>query len=279
MLAAVDQRVDPGALPHWMLRLRNAAKGQPTFVFFPHAGGSPLSARRLVAALPLSTGMFVVNLPRGGGIDGISPPRRVSHAVDGATKGLLALGATGGPPRLILVGNSYGALLAYEMAWSLMRAGVPIERLIVSGFRSPVLAPVDAPLYRLPSRRLRAELAARFGVVPGDGAWEGTLAEEALRADLEACDTYRHAHAGRLAIPIDVLHMRDDSSVSIDDLLRWEAVTAAKMQITEHSIGHFPWTTDPEAVAQIILQIAQNKGYDDAAPVLLQAEVTQDERG
>lgn len=276
---AVDHRVDPGASPRWMLRLRCAVRGQPTFIFFPHAGGSPLSVRRLMAALPLSAGVLVVNLPRGGDIDGIAPPRRVVQAVDGATKGWLALDQTGDPLRLILVGNSYGALLAYEMAWSLMRAGALIERLVVSGFRSPVLAPVEAPLYRLPSPRLRAELAARFGMAPGEGDWEGTVAEEALRADLEACDTYRHTHAGRLTIPIDVLHMLDDPSVSADDLLTWKAVTTARTRVTRHEIGHFPWATDPDAVARIILQLAQDDGRDDALPVLPQTEVTHDERG
>ncbi len=277
MSDAVDHRVDPSASPRWMLRLRRAARGQPTFVFFPHAGGSPLSVRQLMAALPLSAGVAAVNLPRGGNIDGISPPRRVARAVDGATNGWLALDQTDDPLRLILVGNSYGALLAYEMAWSLTRAGVPLERLVVSGFRSPDLAPVDAPLYRLPSRRLRAELAARFGMASGD--WEGTVAEEALRADLEACDTYRHAHSGRLTIPIDVLHMLDDPSVSSDDLLAWAAVTTARTRITRHAIGHFPWTTDPDAVARIILQLVQDDGRDDAPSVFLQTEATHDERG
>src|SRR3546814_8531190 len=82
------------------------------------------------------------------------------------------------------------------------------DLLVVSGFRSPVLPCSETSLYRLPRRQLRAELAARFGIAPGDGAeWAGAAVEEALRADLEACDTYRHAHTDRLAVPIDVLHI------------------------------------------------------------------------
>ena len=236
---------------------------------------------RLAAVLPGSVGIVVVSLPRGIAIDGLAPPRRVAQAVDGATKGLLALDRTdeGGPARLILVGNSYGALLAYEMAWSLMRAAVQVERLIVSGFRSPVLAPTDAPLHRLPSDRLRIELAARFGMAPGEGDWEGTVAEEALRADLEACDTYRHAHAGRLAVPIDVLHMLGDPSVSIDDLLPWKEATTAGTRITRHALGHFPWAADPHAIARIILRLAKGSSLDDAQPIRLQTSTTNDERG
>src|SRR3546814_17466026 len=68
--------------------------------------------------------------------------------------------------------------------------------LIVSGFRSPTLPMADTPLYRLPSLQLRAELRARFGAVADAAStpWEGGLAEQALRADLQACDTYRHRH-------------------------------------------------------------------------------------
>src|SRR5690606_10277488 len=119
-----------------------------------------------------------------------------------------------------LVGNSYGALLAYETAWCMLRAGMPIERLVVSGFRSPLLPLADTPLYRLPLAQLQAELSARFGAAAAVGAAPGgaELAEEALRADLQACDTYRHRHDEPLPLPIDVLHLTEDASVSMDEL-------------------------------------------------------------
>src|SRR3546814_18281712 len=105
------------------------------------------------------------------------------------------------------------------MAWRMAHLKIPVERLVVSGFRSPVLPCSETSLYRLPRRQLRAELAARFGIAPGDGAeWAGAAVEEALRADLAACDTYRHAHTDRLAVPIDVLHMRADPSVTPHEL-------------------------------------------------------------
>lgn len=239
-----------------MVRLRMAEPGRPTFAFFLHAGGSPLSVGRLAAALPASVGVLAADLPRGGG--GAIPPRRAADAADGAVDGLLALyPAIDLPKRLVLVGNSYGALLAYEAAWRLAAAGVAIERLVVSGFRAPVLAPAEAALHRLPSDRLWAELAARFGALPGeDPSWRGAV-EEALRADLAACDTYRHAHAGRLAVPVDVLRMADDRSVSEDELAAWHAVSDAPVRLIPQDGGHFPWTTHPVAVAHTLLQLAE----------------------
>lgn len=260
----------------WMVRLRGADSEWPTFCFFPHAGGSPLSIARLAAALPPRMGVFVANLPRGVAIDGRRPPCRVEQAVDGVMEGFLSLVYGNPPGRLILAGNSYGALLAYEMAWRLGYSEIPVERLIVSGFRSPVLDPNDAPLHRLPSRQLRAELTSRFGLAPEQGDWDGSAAEEALRADLEACDTYHHAHTRPLDIPIDVLHMRYDASVTRDDLLPWGAVTSAKVRVTAHAAGHFPWMTSPDAMAQLMVQLADDGG-DDENPLSLHTDISQDQ--
>ncbi|MGB6105897.1 MAG: alpha/beta fold hydrolase [Pusillimonas sp.] len=243
---------------HWMLRVRGAALGHPTFVFFPHAGATPLCIGRLAAALPSSVGVAVASLPRGGDLDDGTPPRRVGDAAQEAALGLMALlRDSAADTRLVLVGNSYGALLAYETAWRLVQAQVPVERLVVSGFRSPALPMADTPLYRLPLPQLRAELSARFGAAPDSGAALGDeLGEQALRADLQACDTYRHQQEALLPIPIDVLHLTGDSSVSVDELRAWKMVTGLSMRFISSKAGHFPWTEYPDAMARTLLQLA-----------------------
>src|SRR3546814_13497721 len=92
MLESVDHKVDADASTRWMVRLRRPAESRPTFVFFPHAGGSPLSAGRLVNALPSTVWIMVANLPRGGDIDDACPPHRVAAATKGLTDGFLPLG-------------------------------------------------------------------------------------------------------------------------------------------------------------------------------------------
>lgn len=209
----------------------------------------------MAAHLPASVGVIVTNLPRGG--DGVPVPRRVSAAADIAVRGLRSLDLRAGE-RLVLVGNSYGALLAYETAWRLCQAGVPVERLIVSGFRSPRLHPADAPLHRLPSDRLWAEVTARYGVLPGAEALHGDPEVEAcLRADLEACETYRHDHDGRLAVPLDVLCLLDDPCVSEDELAAWRSVTTGPVRLIPQAGGHFPWATAPEAMAATLVDLAE----------------------
>ena len=241
--------------------MRAAACGQPTFVFFPHAGGSPLSVGRLAAALPGSAGVAAVRLPRGDERAPGEPPRRAAAAADLLAQELAGFPSrqgAGESPRLVLVGNSYGALLAYETAHRLACHATFPERLIVSGFRAPMLAPAEAPLHLLPPHRLRIELAARFGAAPPEvPAGQAGGLETALRADLEACETYRHTHAEPLAVPIDVLHMTEDASLSAADLRAWEAATTAPMRIVRCAVGHFPWTTHPQEMARVLDQLAQ----------------------
>lgn len=241
----------------WLLRIRSATSGQPDYIFFPHAGATPLSISRLVAFLPGAVGVAVAVLPRGGDLDDGTPPVRVTDAAQCIARALAAVPATAGN-RLVLVGNSYGALLAYETAWYLVHDAVSVERLIVSGFRSPLLPLADIPLHRLPLAQLRVELSARFGA-PCDAAtavWGGELAEQALRADLQACDTYHHRHDERLPVPLDVLHLTDDLSVSIADLQAWQSVTRFPVRLTPCASGHFPWAGDPELIARTLLGLA-----------------------
>lgn len=243
----------------WVVGLRAAAPGQPTFMFFPHAGGSPLSAGRVAASLPGTAGIMAAYLPRQPSDKGGDPPRRAATAADGIANAFLSL-AQPSPffedQPLILVGNSYGALLAFETARRLARAGIQPARLVVSGFRSPCMPPADTPLYRLPAPQLQAELAARFGMAGGDA---GNLAasglEPALRADLEACDTYRYTPAA-LNVPIDVLQLGGDPSVSSEELQAWEKVTSAATRLIPCNGGHFFWTTHSSDLARILMRAA-----------------------
>ncbi|MBB5214720.1 thioesterase II family protein [Parapusillimonas granuli] len=243
-----------------MLRIRPARPAEPTFAFFPHAGATALSIGRLLTALPPQAGVAVADLPRGGGLDDGTPPRQAAAAAQALAQGLAALFEQDArAPRLVLVGNSYGALLAYETAWHLLDTALSPERLVVSGFRAPVLPPADPPLYRLPLPQLRAELSARYGGPHDDGgsAWGGELGAEALRADLQACDTYRHARAGRLPLPIDVLRLTRDTSTPLEDLRAWQSVTDRPLRMADCAAGHFPWAEAPELIARTLVHLTQ----------------------
>lgn len=276
--SSIDIRLTPWP---WLAQLRPACIGEPMYLFFPHAGGSPLSAGAFAAALPQTSGVMAVNLPR---VHADGPlPKRVTQAVGPLVAVIQSWLADSTPhpqcQRLLLVGNSYGALLAYEVARQLTDLALPVERLIVSGFRSPAALPTDTPLYRLPSDLLYAELRSRFGSTPRSPSDEHLSLEEALRADLEACDTYRHAAVAPLPIPVEVLHMIDDPSISLQDLQEWQAVTAHPLRVSRVRGGHFPWATEARTLAPLITQLLQSGDVefdDDTSTALV---ISSDKEG
>ncbi|MFG1391590.1 thioesterase II family protein [Xanthobacter agilis] len=270
-----------------VLRWVRRRRGAPAVICFPHAGGTILSCARLAYALPDHINVAAVVLP---GHDPAEPGAPVADARRLA--GMLAeaivhcAGEDDGGP-LVLLGNSFGALLAFEVAQALERLDVPASRgmqIIVSGFRSPSLPPCDAPLHRLPRGPLLAELRERFGQGGFDhgaehgselGAELGTsLAaqqEAALRADLQACETYRPGLAPPLRCTLSVIRLLSDTSVSADELEAWREVCAGPVRFLALDAGHFPWTSAAPAFTALLTPLiavdAVGKGEGAPGPL------------
>lgn len=247
----------PASLVRWS---RRGTPGSPSVVFFPHAGGSILSAARLAQALPTTIGFGAVALP-GHDLDSDEAIRRVDILAARIADDLADdLHREGG--RCHLVGNSFGALLAFEVARALAsraRSDAVMEKLhlVVSGFRSPSLPPSDVPLHRLPRAHLMRELAERFGQIgAGDGAAAiDAVQEAALRADLEACETYRLPAPTALTCKISVIDLRRDPSVSNQEKSAWQDVSAGPIRVVPFESDHFPWTTATVAFAKVLLSL------------------------
>jgi surfactin synthase thioesterase subunit len=244
----------------WLRTLRQPSVMDATVVCFPHAGGSLLSVAKLMSWLPDRVRLAVAALPGREPGDDSPAPRRATIVAERLASQIVEM-LDGDDPQtpMIFLGNSYGSLLAYETALSLQTAAATAAgpdrlRLIVSGFRSPSLPPTDSPLHRLPSSGLLNELLERFGLTTADLDAIGlTQIESALRADLEACDTYRRRDdAEPLTTRIDVIWLKQDVSVSYDELEAWQDVTATPIRIIELASGHFPWHANPRAVAALV---------------------------
>lgn len=236
------------AILHWIRPIADA----PVVVCFPHAGGSVLSCMGLAAALPDHLAIATVAVPRqevGGPVAG---PRRIAGAV--AEEIAMALGDR--HAGLTLLGNSFGALLAFETAVALERLDAPVAQrlhLVVSGFRSPSRPPCDAPLHRLPRAVLLAELRDCFGAVGPDlDDLLGETQEAELRADIAACETYRIGDAQPLRGALSVIRLLADPSVSDQEYQAWRDVCAGPVRFCALDSGHFPWTAAPSALANLV---------------------------
>jgi surfactin synthase thioesterase subunit len=244
----------------WVVTAREPQAGAPTILCFPHAGGTVLSVAQLLRHLPMHLGVRVLNLPGREGSDAHPPLRRATTAAAAIAAKL----AAGDSVPEVFLGNSYGALLAYETARVLVRSGRAEPRLMVSGFRSPLLAAAEASLFAAPRAFLRSELAARFGV-GGEELAALEHYEVALRADLEACETYRHAGEICLKRRIEVLALTDDPAVTASDLMAWKGVSAGGAMLHEVRGQHFCWAHQAGEVATEVQRLLDTTASCEAA--------------
>lgn len=233
---------------------------------FHHAGGSVLSAARLASALPACCDVAAVALPGHEGPESGEAPRRAGE-IAGRIAGELALLFGGGSARLVLLGNSYGALLAFEVARQIERrhdAALSLSRLqlVVSGFRSPSLPPFEGPLHRLPRAHLLSELVDRFGMQRAEAVALEDWQEAALRADLEACETYRLSEFSPLRCRTAVIRLTRDTSVTQAELAAWRAVCAEPIEFLSLDAGHFPWATAADALGALVAKLSKGDRPD-----------------
>lgn len=145
----------------------------------------------------------------------------------------------------ILFGHSMGAIIAFELACGLRRAGAPSPRgLIVSGRRAPQLQEPSA-IYRLPDAELREVLRTRYNMPRAqlDNDALMAFALPALRSDFELIETWRYCEEARLDAPLTAVAGRDDDTVTRSDLVAWGALTTQLFR-TYQMPGHHHFLID-----------------------------------
>ncbi len=222
----------------------------------------------LAGALPDDLSIATVALP-GHGPDVPGEPVADARALAEAIAAEIALQPLSA--QLTLLGNSFGALLAFETCLALERLDAEGARrlhLVVSGFRAPSRPPADAPLHRLPRARLLSELRDCFGAVGGPDLGDvlGPEQEAALRADLAACETYRPGSARPFHGALTVIRLLADASVSQPECAAWGEVCAGATRFRTLATGHFPWTSAPAALAELIREAIRVTSAVSAAP-------------
>ena len=141
-----------------------------------------------------------------------------------------------------LFGHSMGALLIFELARRLRKAGGPQPlRLFASGFRAPQL-PVKGPfLHRLSDEELVEQMGHARGQIP-----ERRISREAInlmlptmRADLALCETYQYRDEPPFTFPITVFGGSGDGTVRLEDLAAWHEHTSSSLSIHLLPGSHF----------------------------------------
>lgn len=222
----------------WLSKCETSPPSRLRLVCLSHAGGGAASFLRWNRLLPAGVALCPIRRP--GRESAYSEP--FLRDVDSLTRGTLAALDSLPPLPVAILGHSFGALLAYELAKALAARGTPAELLVVSGRQAPNV-PADGPkLAALPEARFIAELDARYGGIPREIREEPELLAMMLpiiRADLTASEAYRYVEAPKLHCPIVVCNGTADRAVSRERVLPWAEHTDGNCEFLEFPGGHF----------------------------------------
>jgi surfactin synthase thioesterase subunit len=141
-----------------------------------------------------------------------------------------------------LFGHSAGALIAFEVARHLRRAGGRMpEHLFASGRGAPQI-PLGPPhVHALPHDAFIAALR-EYGGTPDEVLNHPELVEllePILRADFSLGETYRYPDEPPLDVPISGYYGLRDATVDVADLERWADQTTAGFRMRAFDGDHF----------------------------------------
>ncbi|HEX6359943.1 thioesterase II family protein [Actinophytocola sp.] len=220
--------------PRWLLCRRRVPDAALRLYCFPHSGASPGEYLRWSDQLP-DLEVVGVQAPGRGGRIAETPYTRMSdlvHAV--ATEAAFA-------PPFAFFGHSLGALLAFEVARALRTAGRPQPALLfVSALGAPDVQPLRPPTHQLDDDRLLATVAGDGGQLPAiidQDAEMRRIVLACVRADATVLDTYRHAPAPPLDMPVIALGGADDQQTPY--LAGWAGHTTNRFDLHVLPGGHF----------------------------------------
>jgi medium-chain acyl-[acyl-carrier-protein] hydrolase len=219
---------------------------------FPHAGGGASAFRPWIMEQPRGAEICAVQLP--GREDRIreSLPKDIG-VLTGALASVLL-------PHLdvpyVLVGNSLGALVAFELARYLQQSYcLPPIHLVAAASRPPGTNLRLPEVSRLTDEELAAAVQDRHGSIPQEMLSDPTyLAAFAptLRADISMVEGYLPSPEPALACSITAVVGTDDAGISHSDLGGWRAFTEGSFECVELPGDHFVLLRRPRDILERI---------------------------
>ncbi|MFF3531067.1 thioesterase II family protein [Streptomyces rubiginosohelvolus] len=163
-------------------------------------------------------------------------------------------GDEGGSP-VVLFGHSMGAVLAYELAHRIERAGGPVRlaALVVSGAPGPWTPRADRA-DGLPDEEFAARVRAFAGYdhpALADPEMRELLLP-ALRADVRLHEMYVPSTDSPLSAPVISVRGREDTLVGATEAAEWGRATTAKLTVAEPAGGHMYLAERPGELLELV---------------------------
>ena len=222
-----------------------------TLLCAPYAGGGPSLFRDWPTLLPREVEVWALQLPgRAARLD--EPPISDLREIVEAVARRLA-------PRLdrpyAVFGYSMGALLAFELVRLMERSHRRgPDQLYVAACAAPQLRERKRGICGLPDDEFDAELRDMAGTPAEilDNPELMDLLRPTLRADFQACETYRYLDEKLLACPIEVYGGDADPDVSPAELTRWSELSSSQTRVSLVPGGHFFIHSAPGSVLRML---------------------------
>jgi medium-chain acyl-[acyl-carrier-protein] hydrolase len=228
----------PGALGPWVVLPRPNPGARLRLFCFPYAGGGASVFTAWPEGLPDEVEVCAVQPPGREGRLSEAPFTDVHALVEALHPALR--------PHLdrpfALFGHSNGAVMAFELARALRRAGGPMPvRLIASGRPAPQLPLEEPPVHALPDEAFTREIR-RFSGTPDAVLENAELMEllmPLLRADFQLGETYAARDEPPLPVPITAVGGVDDHEVRREQVEGWREQTTRDFRLAMLPGGHF----------------------------------------
>lgn len=230
----------------WYRRIGWSDDAQNTVIWIPHAGGGAAPLIRLAKQSPPDINLFVATLP--------GREARYRDPMPATLEELTARLVDELPPLKpppVLVGHSFGGLLAYCIAQHREVGG-----LTIMAMSSPERIAEQASIVHLSDSDFVEELDRRYGGVPkslkeNDEAMQLFL--PTVRHDLTLLESYRMQGDEILDTPITALLGTQDTRVTAAEMQAWRDRTTAAFNMRTLPGDHF----FPLAHFSSVLRIAQ----------------------
>jgi surfactin synthase thioesterase subunit len=233
----------------WLRRFGPAVDADTRLICFPHAGGAATFYFPLFEAMRPHTEVRAVQYPG-------RQERRREPAIDDVrvlADRIAEMLQPLPPGPFAFFGHSMGAIVAFEVAARLERAGcrTPV-RLFASGSQPPSY-PRDSQVRLLSDEALLARLVRLEGLDPSlaDDEEMVRMILPAIRTDYHAIENYPPSRA-RLSCPITAFVGDSDPMVAVGDVAAWSAHTTAAFDTYTFGGGHFYLTPRHDEMASRI---------------------------
>ncbi|UWP79202.1 alpha/beta fold hydrolase [Dactylosporangium fulvum] len=232
----------------WLPNRRSAADTALRLFCLPHAGGAASAFRTWQHHVPYGMEVCPVQLPGRETRFGEPLPTGIVDLVPALAEAVL--------PSLdvpfALLGNSMGALVAYELARYLHRHYLlsPV-RLVVAAARPPGGAALLPRVSHLSDQEFGRAMQARHGGIPDeilDDPQIGAVFLPVLRADMGMVEQYRPAPGPPLTCPVSAYAGTRDGNVGAADLDGWATVTTGRFDRQVLDGDHFAVIDHPQLV-------------------------------